>query len=183
MSLFIDLAGSWIVRASMIAVMLGLTVSMNNALYQSAQQANADTYVTVVDSILYADINDAGYNVSDPTTTFETASSSNLQFLADINGGGVPETIHYYTGQQISGTDTTYILYRTVNNVNNGNPLTVATGLKSVTFSYYDNKGVSTSILSSIRQVRVTVVGVLTDVIDGSSTVTGDFKIYPANLL
>jgi hypothetical protein len=171
MTIFLDLIGSWFVRASMIAVMLGLTVTLNDTLYQSRQQVNAKGYIATIDSVLYADINDAGYNVSDAAdSTFQTADSTCIQFLSDINGGGVPEIVRYSMTLQ---TDSTYNLYRSVNNVNGGADLMMG-NLSSVKFYYYDSHGAKTTNKTRIRQVEVTVVA------NGTSS---DFKIYPANLL
>jgi hypothetical protein len=171
MTVFIDLIGSWFVRASMIAVMLGLTVTLNDALYQSTQQVSAKGYIATIDSILYADINDAGYNVDNAaTSTFQTVDSTSIQFLGDINGGGVPETVRYTVTQQSDGT---FNLYRYVNNVNNGADLMMG-NLASIRFSYYDSHGLLTTDKTKVRQVEVSVVA------NGASS---DFKIYPANLL
>jgi len=169
MTIFLDLIGSWVVRASMIAVMLGLTVNLNDALYTSTQAANNNGYVAVIDSVVYADVNDAGYNVSDLSTTFQVADSTDLKFYADINGDGVPETLEYSMTQQ---PDSTYNFYRTASNVNSGNPSLIG-NVQSLVFHYYDSKGNQTSDLTKIKQIRVTV----------SASATTDFKIYPPNLL
>lgn len=153
----------------MIAVMLGLTITLNDALYQSTQAANNNGSIAVLDSIIYADVNDAGYNVADPKTTFQTADSTDLKFYGDINGGGIPETIEYSMTTQ---PDLSYNFYRTVNNVNNGNALFLA-NVRSLVFHYYDLQGNLTADKTKIRQVRVTVV----------SSASSDFKIYPPNLL
>jgi hypothetical protein len=57
MTIFLDLAGSLVVRASMVTVMLGLTVTMNNALYETTQQTNAASTVATVGEIIYTDLN------------------------------------------------------------------------------------------------------------------------------
>ena len=182
MTVFLDLVGSFIVRASLIAIMLGLTVTMNDTLYQSTQAANAKGFVAVVDSIIYADVNMAGYNVTG--TAFQNADTSDIQFLADINGGGIPETVRYYA-TAVSG-DTLFKLFRYVNNVNSGNPILLGT-IRGVKFQYYGSDGVviadPDSHLDGIRQVQVTIVGWVENVTDGYSTITSEFKIYPPNLL
>jgi len=148
----------------MIAVMLGLTMTLNDALYQSTQGANNNGYVATLDSIIYADVNEAGYGVAG--AAFTTADSTHLTFLADINGDAMPETIQYSMTQQ---SDLTYNVYR---KINSGTSLLLG-NVTSLTFHYYDLRGNSTSTLTNIKQVRVTLVA------GGSS----DFKIYPANLL
>ena len=57
MTIFLDLAGSFVVRASMVTVMLGLTVTMNNALFETTQQTNAVATMATVGEIIYTDLN------------------------------------------------------------------------------------------------------------------------------
>jgi hypothetical protein len=171
MTIFLDLIGSWLVRASMIAVMLGLTVTLNDALYQSTQQVSGKEYIAAIDSIIYADINDAGFNVQHAAdSTFQSVDSTGIQFLADLNAGGIPEVVRYTITQQ---PDSTCKLYRYVSNVNDGANLMMGT-ISSIRFRYYDVHGVLTTNKTKVRQVRVMVVG------NGTSS---DFRIYPANLL
>jgi hypothetical protein len=183
MTIFLDLAGSFLVRASLITIMLGLTVSMNDTLYQSTQAANAKGCFALLDSIIYCDVNEAGYNVSG--TVFQHSDSTDMQFLGDINGGGVPETIRYYTVVSVVSGDTLYNLYRYVNNVNDGVAILLGSTTK-VNFSYYNDNGTVipyNTDLGSIKQVRITMVGVVGNVSGGQSTIRSEFKIYPPNLL
>jgi len=190
MTVFIDLIGSWLVRVSMIAIMLGLTMNLNDALYQSTQRANNLGQTAVLDSIIYADLNDAGYNVSPVSSTFQSADTSSVQFLADINGGGIPETIRYTVTQQ---SDSSYNVYRYVNNVNNGVDLLVG-NVARVYFSYYDAKD---SVLnpysqhvysvpdpSKIKRIVVSLNQKIGVRADGTPIVDSTYyKIVPPNLL
>ena len=187
MTVFLDLVGSWIVRASLIIVMLTLTVNMNNTLYQSNQQAYAKKLITAVDSIMYSDVNEAGYNVSG--VTFQTATSLDMQFLGDLNGGGVPETVRYYAVWD--STTRLYTLYRYVNNENSGIPTKMGNTFSTVSFRYYDKNGNTTSTLASIVAVRVNLVSryVLTNAFattkgqtKDTMYVSTDFRIQPVNL-
>jgi len=175
MTVFLDLIGSWFVRVSMIAIMLGLTISLNDALYQSTSRANNLGQTAVIDSIIYADLNDAGYNVSPISSTFQIAQSTSVQFLADINGGGIPETVRYTLTKQ---SDSTYNVYRNVNNVNNGADLLVG-NVTSLGFNYYDSRDSllnPVSDLTLVKRVVVTLVGKeLND--------TSQYRIVPPNLL
>jgi len=184
MTVFIDLMGSWVVRASLIAVMLGLTVTLNDALYQSTLRANNLGQTAVVDSIIYADLNDAGYNVSPVSSTFQVAQATSVQFLADINGGGIPETVRYTMTQQ---SDSTYNVYRNVNNVNNGVDLPVG-NVRSLSFSYYDARDsllLNPALgLTKIKSLEVTQVNRLGYDNTGKEVLdTTKYKIVPPNLL
>ena len=187
MTVFLDLIGSWIVRASLIIVMLTLTLNMNNTLYKSNQQAYAKKILTAVDSIMYSDVNEAGYNVSG--VTFQTATDTAMQFLGDLNGGGVPETVHWYAVW--NEPTRLYTLYRYVNNENGGNPIKMGNTFSTVSFKYYDKNGNTTSTLANIVSVRVSLVSryVLTNAFATTKGVTSDtmyvstnFRIHPVNL-
>lgn len=187
MTIIIDLLGSWIIRASLIIVMLTLTVNMNNALYQSSQQANAKKLVVAVDSIIYSDLNMAGYNVSAGTNSFQTIADTNIIFYGDLNGGGVPETIRYWT----SYDNTTGLrkLYRYVNNENSGVDLLLGKNFATVSFSYYNIYGKQTTRVDSVVAVRIKLATQVKNSISkafssvaGDYTVSTDFQVHPANL-
>jgi|GEM_PF-1395786 len=188
MTVFLDLIGSWIVRASLIIVMLTLTLNMNNTLYRSNQQSYAKKILTAVDSIMYSDINEAGYNVSG--VTFQTASSTDMQFLGTLNSPtGANATVRWYAVWD--ATTRLYTLYRYVNNENGGNPIKMGNTFSTVSFIYYDKNGNTTSTLANIVSVRVSLVSryVLTNAFATTKGVTNDtmyvsanFRIHPVNL-
>jgi hypothetical protein len=195
MTIVLDLLGSWIIRASLITVMLTLTVSLNNALYQSNQQATAKQMIVAVDSIIYSDLNMAGYNVVPTTYPYyafgtpgsATITDTNVTFYGDLNGGGTPETIRYWT----SYDNTTGLrkLYRYVNNENGGKDLSLGNNFKSVAFKYYNMYGKVTTRADSVVAVRVQLttqaansVSSAYSSITGKFTVTTDFQVHPANL-
>jgi hypothetical protein len=186
MTVFLDLLGSWVIRASLITVMLTLTVNMNNALYQSNQQATANKLIVAVDSIIYSDLNIAGYNVSG--TTFQSGTNdSTVLCYGDINGGGIPETIKYWT----SYDNSTGLrkLYRYVNNENGGVDLLLGKNFTKVKFLYYDAAGNQTATLANIVAIRVQLTAQVSNKVTSdysdltkSYTVSTDFQIHPANL-
>jgi hypothetical protein len=178
MTVFLDLAGAWAVRVSMIAVMLSMTVTMNDALFQSAQQATTRGNVAATAEVMSQDLNSAGFNVTG--NAFSSIASNDFWFSGDLNGLGSPETIHYYTTYD-SGTQL-YTLYRCVNRENGGNPLLIGTGFTSVTFSYYDRNGVPTSTAANVCSIRVKLVAQIPGVTKGFTSALTDFRVYPANL-
>lgn len=178
MTVFLDLAGAWAVRVSMVAIMLTMTVAMNDALYQSAQQATVKANVAVAAETMTQDINMAGLNVTG--NAFNTIQSNNLLFYGDLNGLGIPETIRYYT--TYNSTTKLYSLWRYVNRENNGIPLLMGDNFTSVTFLYYDYNGVATSTASNVYSVRVKLVAQIPGVTQGFTSALNDFRVYPANL-
>lgn len=175
MTIFLDLAGSFVVRASMFTVMLGLTVTMNNALYESTQQANTKAYVATVADIIYKDLNLAGNNVTG--TAFTIANSSQLRFSGDLDNQGPIETVWYYTV-----LDPTTGFYKVYRQIDSETPLLIGQNFKSISFQYYDVKGVPSTDMDKIRAVRVKVEAQVEGVTQGMTTAVNDFKVYPANL-
>ncbi len=177
MTIVLDLIGSWLVRGVLIAIMLTLTLNMNNALYHDIPVVNGRALIATVDSVMYADMNAAGYNVSTLSNTFSNATSTSVYFNADLNNNGSAELVKYYTGYD--ATSRTYTLYRSTL----GNTLTLASGIDSIGFSFYDKRDSVTSVLSSIRSIGVTIIDSVSDPSSGSKTaILSSFRVYPPNL-
>jgi hypothetical protein len=171
MTIFLDIAGSLVVRASMVTVMLGLTVTMNNALFETTQQTNAAATVATVGNIVYTDLNQT------VTSGFSTANPNRMIFQADTStGGGNLATITYYT--VLDGSTGLYNLYRQVGSSN----LCIAQNLVSANFQYYDLSGSVTSSPASVDAIRVKLVAQVSGVSSGLSTTLNDFKVFPPNL-
>jgi hypothetical protein len=171
MTIFLDLAGSLVVRASMVTVMLGLTVTMNNALYETTQQTNAAATVATVGQIIYTDLNQAiplGVTTSNPDKIVLKADTS--------MGGGNLATITYYTS--LDGTTNLYNLYRRVGS----SEVCISQNLVSANFSYFDVDGHATTTPGSVDAIRVKLVAQVSGVTQGFSTTLNDFKVFPPNL-
>lgn len=157
----------------MIGVMLGMTLTMNNALYESSQRANTVSNVASTSDIIGQDATMA--------LTFSSLNANSLSFSGDLDGDGLNETVLYTTTQD--PTTKLYKLYRTVSNQNGGQPLLVGTSLISVTFKYYDVNRYITAVPANVTAVRVILVASVPGVsTQGFTTATNDFKVYPVNL-
>ena len=157
MTIFLDLAGSLIVRASMVTVMLGLTVTMNNALFETTQQTNAAATVATVGEIIYTDLNQSdstgfkqGFSISNP---------NKIVFVADTSMG-----LHK--------------LYRIVGS----SSVCLGKNLVSINFQYFNSDGATTTTPSSVDAIRVKLVAQVSGVTQGFSTTLNDFKVFPPNL-
>lgn len=171
MTIFLDLAGSFVVRASMVTVMLGLTVTMNNALYETTQQTNAAATIATVGEIIYTDLNQT------VASGFTTSNPDRMVFTADTSmGAGNQATITYYT--TLDGTTGLYKLYRQVGSYG----MCISKDLVSVSFQYMDSDGHATTTPGSVDAIRVKVVAQVSGVTQGFSTTLNDFKVFPANL-
>lgn len=171
MTIFLDLAGSLIVRASMVTVMLGLTVTMNNALYETTQQTNAAATVATVGEIIYTDLNQA------VNGQFTTSDPDKMVFKADTSmGGGQLATITY----QAIFVDATQ-LYKLTRKVGSAS-VTISKNLVSVNFQYLDKDGHATTTANEVDAIRVKLVAQVSGVTQGLSTTLNDFKVFPPNL-
>lgn len=180
MTIFIDLAGSWIVRMSMITVMLGISVTMNDALYKTAQRSNTNAALASTAEVIYTDLNMAGHNVPWYEYTFQTTKTRELYFMGDLNNGGTAEYIYY----KADSNTTTHLfeLYRTVNNENGGARLYLGKNFKSVKFEYYDYDGFQTTYYWDVASVRIKLEQEIPGASSGFTTALNDFKVFPANL-
>ena len=155
----------------MVTVMLGLTVTMNNALFETTQQTNAAATVATVGEIMYTDLNQTianGVLASNPTM---------MQFKADTSmGGGNKATITYTA--TLDGTSGLYNLTRKVGS----KTTTISNNLVSVSFQYVDVDGHSTTTFSEVDGIRVKLVAQVSGVTQGFSTTLNDFKVFPPNL-
>jgi hypothetical protein len=180
MTIFIDLVGAWLIRISMIAIMLGMTVTMNDALYQSAQQARVKGNVVSISETMTHDISLAGLHVTG--NAFTTADSINMRFSSDLDATGGLETVYYQA--QFDATAKLYKLYRTVDN---GNSLLLGDNFERVMFRYYDAGGAPTTTLADIAVTRVQLVANIPGITQvftssGFTTALVDFKVFPLNL-
>lgn len=165
----------------MITVMLGISVTMNDALYKTTQQSNTNAALAATAEVIYKDLNLAGYNLNGYFSfPFGTTALSDLQFYGDLNNGGIPETIRYYTSYD--GTTGLYSLYRCVDRENGGTPLSLGKNFKSVRFQYYTDKGVLTTDYRKAASVRIRLEQQIPGATSGYTTALNDFKVYPANL-
>lgn len=162
----------------MVTVMLGLSITLNDAVYEASRQANTKAALASVSDIIYTDVSMAGHEAT-PSTTFATVSSNDMKFYGDLGTDKVLETIRYTAS--LDASTGLYKLYRTVNNENSGNPFWIG-NFKSVKFSYYNIDGVPTADPHSVMAVRITLVVDVPGATSGFTTATDDFLIYPESL-
>ena len=160
----------------MVTVMLGLTVTMNNALYESSQQANAAATVATVGEIMSTDLNQAQTSAGG----FYTSTSNQMVFYADTSmGAGQIAKISYSATQD--GSSGLYSLYRQVGS-SSANKVCISQNIVSFSFQYFDVNGATTTTPANVDAIRVKLVAQVSGVTQSSSTTLNDFKVYPPNL-
>jgi hypothetical protein len=156
--------------------MLGLTVTMNNALFETTQQTNAAATVATVGEIIYTDLNQSdstgfkqGFSISNPNKiVFVADTSMGLHKLATIT----------YDATQIDAETGLHKLYRIVGS----SSVCLGKNLVSINFQYFNSDGATTTTPSSVDAIRVKLVAQVSGVTQGFSTTLNDFKVFPPNL-
>jgi len=170
MTIFLDLAGSLVVRASMVAVMLGLTVTMNNALYETTQQTNATATLSIVGDVVYNDLTLAD------SASFTYADATRMDFKSD----SCMTPISYTVGN--AATPGQLCLFRQASS----QTVCMSENLQSIQFEYFDVNGskLQTPVAdpTKIDAIRVKLLAKIDGVSQGISTALNDFKVFPPNL-
>ena len=143
MHVMLDIVGSLIIRGMIVVTILRLNVSLNQTLYFKTSMANVRANLGAMVSVFETDIRQAGYGTSTP---FTRADSNDIEFRGDFSNSGNVQTVRYY----LEGTN----IYR---QYNNSPRVSVARGVKAFKLEYYDQVGILTATLSSIRSIKLTI--------------------------
>ncbi len=164
------------------ASLLGLVMSGQQAYWYGTTQVDAQQTVRVAVARMGKEIREAGYHPQAPNTAPSTCSavpcygfdaldtgitSGSLTLQYDWNGdgaiatGAVNDPILCATGTACRGEKVTYAfssgqLTRQEQGVD-ASPVVIASGISSLTFSYFAADGTTTTSSSAVRQVAVTV--------------------------
>ncbi|MGB2869701.1 MAG: hypothetical protein WBD36_14690 [Bacteroidota bacterium] len=187
MGVVLDILGSILVRGMIIAIVIGLTLTLRDELYKRTSDANILQTLTTVGSVIEKDMTQAGYHVASDTA-FLKADSTDCKFLGDIpdaNGlvDGIVDTVEYAVSTDPSETDPsskTRILARTVNG---STPYTFFKGPINVKFTYYDSLGVVTTHITSVASISILLSQWNTFLLsDTTAIVRRELWVFPSNL-
>ena len=147
MTVFIDLIGSMIVRASMVLIMLALVVVLSESLYNSTIQENYKEQIITVQDVIYRDlmriIPDSGIvSHTSNRMTFYAYTDSTLSYIGRVT----------YDASQIDNSTGYHRLYREANgeNYQMSNNL-----VGNSIFTYYDARGNETDSKIHLIQVKL----------------------------
>ena len=185
MGIIIDIVGSFIVRASIVAILLTMIVNLHDALYRNTDRAALATLIEAPQVTIEYDLKMAGYNA---TKTFDEAKSNHLRFYADINNDGSADQIDYKTDPPDANGH--MVLKRKVNGVS----FELARDVTTFNVTYYDVNGnqipyggITTGIKSIYVQIVIESSTAVSGLLDGTSdnsrnTASWDEQIFPKNL-
>lgn len=156
MNIILDLVGAVLIGG----MVLLLTVNLNTASsqykfasdYELRLQQNAKTLAEIINS----DMRKIGYRKTG--TAFITALEKNLSFYSDIDSNGVQDVVTYYLSDSTKASFTENprdkILYRIVNSDTLGGP---SLGITNLKFSFKNKSGLTTTVLDSIKFLKVEI--------------------------
>jgi hypothetical protein len=91
---FLDLIGATIIRGGIVLILLRLTLSMQEVLYERTEKAAMERNLSTVTEVLSYDLRQAGYGVTGMPISIR--DSSRVKFAADIDNNGVVDQLEYY---------------------------------------------------------------------------------------
>lgn len=181
MSAFLDIIGSYVFKAAMVAIILSTSLSLNNVMIEKSQITNLEKNVNVGLSVVEWDFRNIGYNTF--VNPFVITSAQDLQYNADVDNDQIVDLVRWHAQAVVlsigDSSVTRYELMRTVS----GTSTRVMNRLRSVSFQYLDGTGAVTSTSSAIRGVTITIEAESSVVVNNSLLTTRrSFTVYPANL-
>ena len=155
----LDLIGSFILAG--FVMLMGLRLNANIA--ESAHSYKIDvvvqeSLVSLVQAIEF-DFRKMGYRVEDPTTVIQSADSTHITFLSDVDDNGVIDTLEWYLGGPVTSTPNPddKILYRRVGTASGSNLVGSLPGVTRFSMKYLNQEGQQTQILGQIWIVETTL--------------------------
>ena len=184
MGYLLDMIGSIMLIGVLIITVANVNVNMNQALYDSTFELNAQRNLIELARSIEYDFLKIGYRTAKPAISL--ADSDRITFKADLTNTGVVDSVRYFlsstTAAGVASTPNPRdrVLYRLKNSeAQKGASL----GLVQFHLAYYDSNGVATSNLSLIRSIKVQLTVESPYPVD--STYAGAYwekLIYPRNL-
>lgn len=153
MNTLIDLLGSSFIGGMVFLLIFKLNIYSSNQRFASDSELQLQQNAKTQSEILNYDLRKIGYRCD--STAIAIAEPERITFYADMNRDGNIDVVSYFLDKNGAGGTTNpddVVLCRSVNSDTISGP---SLGLTKVRFSYLDSKGISTTILSNIKYIRV----------------------------
>lgn len=180
MGIIFDIIGSSIVRAAIVATILNLMVSLNEALFKKTDQAFLNEVIIAPSQTITNDLKLAGYSAS---KIFTIARREEMAFFADVDNNNIADLVRYYVSNGI--------LYRSLNSER---PFELARDVTNFTIVYFNVSGGQisyglnrTNVKSIYVQLTIQSTQRYPSLFSGSSdsvyqSTTWNSHIFPLNL-
>jgi hypothetical protein len=154
MASLIDILGSSFIGGLLLLLLLKLNLFASSSSVTSDNELKLQQNSKTLAEIINYDFRKIGYECD--STAIAIADSNHIKFYADLDRNNTVDVLEYYTSDTTvaSSTDNPrdIILYRKYNGVEMGGP---TLGLTRFKLSYLNEFNVSTSVLDSIKYVKV----------------------------
>ena len=146
-STLLDVLGSIIVGGLILLILFRLNASATSNLYNNTSEANVQSAMISVASVLENDFRKIGYckdwtQIPNPAKSILYADTSSIKFLTDVNNDGIVDTLYYYVGPTSELLNTPNprdrLLYRVVNS---SIPKSSNVGITEFKLTYFDTFG------------------------------------------
>lgn len=186
MTSIIDLVGSTILGAAVIAVFIGIVVLFSASNRDAAADVNAQETMRDFVRVVNSDFAKIGNKVSSNAVLI--AKVDTLKFRGDIDNNGTVDTVTYMRGTTAQRTKTPnprdFMLYRKVSTAGIQTTTGMNVGLTKFTLSYVDSTGTATSNPVLVRGIVVaaTLEDPYSTAQTANSGVSWQNTIYPRNI-
>lgn len=141
MTVYIDIIGSLIIRATMVVIVLSLNVTLNNAMYERSSRVVLKERATYIADQMRADIANLGNGVESWYRPRLDGDTTYLWFVGDMDNNGSYEDVVYYLDSDATQPGS-YIMYRVVGS---GSPQEMGRSITSFGVTFYQLSGSVTS--------------------------------------
>ena len=181
MSVMIDIIGSLIIIGVVMLSIFGLTGNLNQASYNKSFSLVAQTNAVTLARMLEYDIDKIGYHVK---PAMFTAAPDDIKFKAVLVYGGVTvNTVRYYISSTSVLGNTKNPRDRVLYREEDGKTIAANLGVTTLSFSYYNNDGFTTSALDSIKSIHVKFTVESPAPVDTTyAALSWEKRFYPKNL-
>jgi type II secretory pathway component PulJ len=180
-STLLDILGSIIIGGLVLLILFRVNTSATSNLYTNNSEANVQSAMISVGSVLEEDFRKIGYckdwtKIPDPTKAILFADTSSIKFLTDLNNDGNVDTLSYYLGPASELLNTPNpndrLLYRVANS---DVPKSSNVGITEFKITYFDSFGniLSTPVTppSQIQKMQIDIMVENTEPIDSTYVV------------
>ena len=146
---WLDIIGSFVIRAGIVLILLRLTISMQDVLYERTERAVLDQNLTTISKVISQDLNHVGYNTLG--SPFLQVDTNRIVFAGDTDDNGSPEQVEYYVVPSGGADPDRFALHR--RSGSSGSDMSMSAEVSRFRLWYYDSLGTSTADTARIRSI------------------------------
>jgi hypothetical protein len=184
MNTILDIAGSVLIGAAIMFILLHLNIFSNQQKFASDKELEIQRNSKTLAEIMNHDLRKVGYRYTG-TNPFITTQEKVLSFYSDIDSNNVMDIVSYSLSDSTHATATVNprdkILYRTINSDTSKGP---SMGLVDLKFTYLNNNGIKTSIQDSIRYIKTEIWVESSEPVEDTSYIFTywEMTVHPRNI-